>query len=94
MTIGETILLGPFVVRCALRFDNPAFPRYIIFRGDRLVGVQFSVPCLSDCRWHEVRRGRYATAEETKKDSAWQLSIPPRWKSRKADVQELEEISQ
>lgn len=64
MNIGETMQLGPFTVRCTLRFDNPAFPRYLVFRGDRLVGAQFSMPNESDCRWL-ARGGVYASDSAT-----------------------------
>jgi len=57
--IGEAQDLGPYTVRCALRFDNCAFPRYLIFRAERLIGAQLSCPNLSDCRWFDAG-GRYA----------------------------------
>ena len=61
MNIGESMHLGSFVVRCTLRFDNPYFPRYVVFKGDKLVGMQFSVPNLSDCKWLE-RGAEYAAS--------------------------------
>ena len=100
MNIGETMQLGRFTVRCALRFDNPAFPKYLVFAGERLVGCQFSIPNESDCRWHEVRQGQYAKADETKKNSSWQLKIqaPKRGRptnaelARRAALQELDKL--
>lgn len=54
--------LGPYTVQIGLRPDNPAFPTYLVFRGEQLVGKQFSRPCLSDCEWLERTRGQiYAT---------------------------------
>jgi hypothetical protein len=85
MNIGETMQLGAFTVRCTIRFDNPAFPKYLIFKGDALVGIQFSVPCEADCRWHEVRKGQYAKQAESKKDPRWQLSIPKRGRPTNAE---------
>jgi hypothetical protein len=85
MNIGETMQLGVFTIRCTIRFDNPAFPKYLIFNGDNLVGIQFSAPCESDCRWHEHRKGQYAKEEETKKDPRWQLSIPKRGRPTNAE---------
>jgi len=68
--------IGKYTVRCALRFDNPAWPKYLIFHGEKLLGAQFSMPNISDCRWHEHRRGQFATAAETKADPTWQLNLP------------------
>lgn len=53
--------LGPFTVRIGLRPDNPAFPVYLVFRGERLIGKHFSRPSESDCRWLERNNGVYAT---------------------------------
>jgi hypothetical protein len=78
MKLGETLQIGMFTIRCAIRFDNPAFPKYLIFKGDALVGSQFSMPSESDCRWHEIRKGQYAKQEESKKDRIWELNIPKR----------------
>lgn len=41
---------GRYTVRRSVRPDNPAFARYMIFRGDKLVGRSFSVP---DAGWCE-----------------------------------------
>lgn len=43
--------LGKFTVRVGLRPDNPAFPLYLVYIGDRLIGKQFSMPAESDCEW-------------------------------------------
>jgi hypothetical protein len=49
VNIGETIEIGPFTVRCGMRPDNPAWPVYLIYRRDKLIGRQFSMPSRSDC---------------------------------------------
>lgn len=68
MIPGETIELGPYTVRVGIRIDNPAWPAFLIFKGAVLIAKQFSMPCESDCSWHEARRGQYAKAEESKQD--------------------------
>lgn len=45
--------IGPFVVRQAVRPDNPAWPAYLVFRGEKLVGKSFSMPDLDACQWLE-----------------------------------------
>lgn len=49
--VGTTYQLGRFTIRVGLRPDNPAFPRFLVFLGDDLVGKQFSRPCVTDCEW-------------------------------------------
>ena len=58
--VGTTFSLGPYVVRIALRQDNPAFARYLVFRKGRIVGRQFSRPSLPDCQWLEYWGEKYA----------------------------------
>lgn len=53
---APTFDLGPYTVRLGLRPDNPAFPAYLVFRGDRLIGRQFSCPSESDCQRIERER--------------------------------------
>ena len=48
--MSETFELGPYVVRLALRADNPAFPVHIISKNGKQIGRQFSRPNLDDCR--------------------------------------------
>lgn len=67
MTVGETMQLGPFTVRCAMRPDNTAFPVYLIFRGEKFIAKQFSCPSESDCAWHYSNRGTYAIPSESAK---------------------------
>lgn len=45
--------IGPFTIRQAVRPDNPAWPVYLVSRGDKLVGKSFSMPDLSACQWLE-----------------------------------------
>lgn len=52
--------VGRYTVRQQPHFDNPAFPQYLVFLKDRLIGKQFSVPSESDCQWLE----RQAAAEK------------------------------
>lgn len=54
-----TFTLGKYTVRIGLRQDNPAFPVYLVFRGDRLIGKHFSRPGLSDCEWLERTNGEF-----------------------------------
>lgn len=58
--VGSTFQLGKFTVRIALRPDNPAFAKFVVFRGDRLIGTQFSRPNESDCKWLEQWGTEYA----------------------------------
>lgn len=61
----STFPLGPFTVHVRPRFDSPAWAVYIILRGQRLIGKQFSRPNLDDCRWLEqqsrLERLQYAS---------------------------------
>lgn len=47
------IRLGRYLVRIGLRRDNPAFPVYLIYRGDKLIGRSFSMPDLGCCEYLE-----------------------------------------
>lgn len=60
MIIAETctFVLGCYTVQQRPRPDNPAWPVYIVFRGDpetgyRVVGRSFSRPDEGCCRWLE-----------------------------------------
>lgn len=59
--MSESFQLGPFTVRLGLRRDNPLFPVFLIFRGPKLIGKQFSRPCQTDCEWLERENCVYAT---------------------------------
>lgn len=71
MLIAETgvFYIGPFTVRIALRIDNPYWPRYLVFRGDLLLGPHFSRPDEDCCRWLEFQHVRKRTvyAEPTQR---------------------------
>lgn len=56
--IGNSFILGQFTVLIRLRPDNPAFACFVVFKGERLIGKQFSRPNEDDARWLE--RGEYA----------------------------------
>lgn len=45
------MIIGKFTVVIAIRVDNPAWPRYQIFCGTKFIGVQYSMPSISDCEW-------------------------------------------
>lgn len=61
IAVASTFTLGRFTVQVRPRHDNPAFAVYIVFRGERLIGKNFSRPGLSDCQWLERTKGVYAT---------------------------------
>lgn len=63
-----TARLGPYTVREGLRRDNPGWPVYLVYKGERLIGRQFSRPSLSDCEWLDRERVVYALAEQSKRD--------------------------
>lgn len=99
MSDSATFELGKFTVRIGLRRDNPAFPVYLVFHGDRLVGKHFSRPGLSDCQWLERTNGEvYATkscwAETSEGHPIWNAKTTTRRRGRpRKDVsqRELEE---
>lgn len=70
MSNNPCIKIGRFVVRIGLRPDNPAFPVYLVFRRERLIGRQFSMPSLTDCEWLERTGGKYANQSEFAQASA------------------------
>ena len=49
LEVGTSFNLSRYVVRIMLRRDNPAFPRYCVFRAGKFIGSLFSRPCLTDC---------------------------------------------
>lgn len=69
-----SFVLGPYTIRIGLRPDNPAFTKFLVYRGDKFIGPNFSRPSLSDCetlerlqkeqcyaratRWPEFSEGR------------------------------------
>lgn len=60
--------LGPYTIIEGLRRDNPAFPCYLVYKGESLIGKQFSKPSLTDCEWLDRERVVYALAEQSKRD--------------------------
>lgn len=57
---NKTFHRGKYTVHQRQRFDNPAWPLYIIRHGERIVGRQFSYPSESDCEWLDRERAIYA----------------------------------
>lgn len=51
----STFTLGAFTVREALRWDNPAFCKYLVYLGERYIGASFSRPDEGWCA-HLLRR--------------------------------------
>lgn len=83
---SSTFSLGPYRIRQEPMFDNPAWAHFLIFHGDRLVGLQLSYPSLSDCQWLERTSGVYATV------SRWPVTSAGRGRPRKAEAaRELKE---
>jgi hypothetical protein len=66
---------GRYIVRQAIRSDNPAFPCYMIFRADKLVGRSFSVPDRDWCEAIEriTATGRYVTGTFVLKSYSYRL---------------------
>ena len=93
-TAGEaTFQEGPYTVRMALRQDNPAFPKYLVFYRGELVGRQFSRPSLADCEWLHKQKAIYAT-QSTWPVTSYGRTYPQkrRGRPRKVDAQrQLEE---
>jgi hypothetical protein len=52
---SRTFKVGRYTIRQQPRFDNPAFGKYLIFRGDDLIGSTFSVPDAACCEWLEAQ---------------------------------------
>lgn len=51
--MSDSFQLGKYTVHPCLRADNPAFPIFRIFIGQKFIGNQFSMPSESDCQWLE-----------------------------------------
>lgn len=60
----RTYQIGKFTIREQPRYDNPAWPKYLIFLGDKLIGSQFSRPGVSDCEW-QARGHIYALPSQS-----------------------------
>jgi hypothetical protein len=53
MIADQTFELGRFTVRVRVRFDNPAWPVYLVFVASKFVGKSFSRPDIGCCEWLE-----------------------------------------
>lgn len=67
MVIAETRIydLGRYTIQQRPRPDNPYWAVYMVFRGEKLIGRQFSVPTISDCAWLDRQKEdevRYASS--------------------------------
>jgi len=51
--MGAAVNIGKYTVRLGLRVDNPAWPVFLVFVGDVLIGKSFSSVDLSACQWLE-----------------------------------------
>ena len=52
---------GKYTIQQRPRPDNPAFPTYLVFVGDKFIGSEFSLPDEGACRWLELNgAGNYA----------------------------------
>lgn len=67
--------LGKFTVIIAMRQDNPAFPCYRVFIGERLIGKQFSVPSISDCQWLERQQSLDRVVYASRSSRLWEYSV-------------------
>lgn len=81
----RTYQLGKFTIREQPRFDNPAWPQYLIFRGEKLIGAQFSRPSLSDCEWH-MRGHIYALPTQSKPKPVFSLNLGGRARNAQPKV--------
>lgn len=73
--------LGIYRVLAIPLRSNPYWPIYRIFRGERFVGQQISMPSVSDAEWHETNNGTYAESRPVKKkmfpqSAAWAKRQP------------------
>jgi len=52
---------GKYIVKQRPRIDNPSFAVFLVFKEEKLIGKQFSVPDVEECRWLEKynKTGRY-----------------------------------
>lgn len=69
MIIAETFefRLGQYTVSVRPRPDNPGWPVYVVFIGERFVGKSFSRPDEECCRFLERFAGRYAEPSKRKR---------------------------
>jgi hypothetical protein len=69
----NTLTFGKYIVRVGLRCDNPAFPVYLVYVGNRLIGKSFSVPDEGCCRWLERQDGYAQASAKLKTPRDYQL---------------------
>lgn len=83
--------IGPYTVRAGMRLDNPAFPVYLIYRGEKFIGKQFSMPSETDCEWLERTNGRYVLQAQQKPYGYSARSIGRRGRAAAASPAEIPE---
>lgn len=64
-----TFKVGRYTVHQRARFDNPAWPQYLVMLGSKVIGKQFSMPSETDC-------------ERLRRESSPVVQIETRTKSR------------
>lgn len=77
---------GRYTVRATLRLDNPAFARYVIVRGEKIIGTSFSVPDRDWCEAIErlAKWGRYVENSAPPKSYSYRLKDKARASAAKA----------
>lgn len=91
-----TTILGRFTVRPAIRTDNPAFPVYLVFLGDVLIGKSFSIPDIGCCEWLELQQREqtmYAYSSAKLKTHTSKAIREKRWTDKKIYLAVSEEES-
>lgn len=68
---------GRYTIHRTCRPDNPAWPRYLIFKGEKLVGRSFSVPDKDWCESIEriEKLGRYVEKLSAPKRYSYRMTI-------------------
>lgn len=74
--------LGIYRVLALPLKSNPYWQTFRIFRGDKFLGAQLSMPTITDAQWLERTGGVYATEEESHKHSAGWIVRPERKKAK------------
>ncbi len=87
MTPARWYVLGRFRILALPLPTNPAFTTHRIYLGQLFLGAQLSVPCESDCEWHEKDAAGKACApgEITGKPYGFTIVHKRRGRPRKAD---------
>jgi hypothetical protein len=71
MSVRGWFTIGKYRILSLPLADNPAFSAYRIYLGINCIGRQLSVPCMSDCEWHESHGGVYACSSRSIDNSAY-----------------------